>query len=37
MIKSRYFPDAARCLEEVPSGNDKIEIPADVYEYARGA
>lgn len=32
MIKSRYFPDIARCLEEVSSGNDKIEIPADVYD-----
>ena len=32
MIQSRYFPDAARCLAEVPSGNDKIEIPADVYD-----
>lgn len=32
MIKSRYFPDSARCLAEVPLGNDKIEIPADVYD-----
>ena len=32
MIKSRYFPDSARCLAEVPSGNYKIEIPADVYD-----
>ena len=32
MIKSRYFPDAARCLAEVPSNGDKIEIPADVYD-----
>ena len=32
MIKSRYFPDAAKCLAEVPSSGDKIEIPADVYD-----
>ena len=32
MIKSRYFPDSARCLAEVLGGNDKIEIPADVYD-----
>lgn len=32
MIKSKYFPDATRCLAKVPSGNDKIEIPADVYD-----
>lgn len=32
MIKSRYFPDAARCLAEIPSNGDKIEIPADVYD-----
>lgn len=32
MIKSRYFPDTARCLAEMPSTDDKIEIPADVYD-----
>lgn len=32
MIKSRYFPDVARFLAEIPSGNDKIEIPADIYD-----
>lgn len=32
MIKSRYFPDVLRCLAEIPNGDDKIEIPADVYD-----
>ena len=32
MIRSRYFPDSARCLAEIPSDKNKIEIPADVYD-----
>lgn len=32
MIKSAYFPDVAKCFAEIPRGDNKIEIPADVYD-----
>lgn len=34
MIRSRYFPDAARCFADIPNDSDKIEVPADIYDEA---
>lgn len=34
MVISKYFPTVAECTTRRPSGEDKIEIPADVYDIA---